>query len=379
LARLVREVVRPLGPTLLQTPAAKSDVAFLESFAAEMFAQRGTYGWSGSWLGDAYHVLLYAHLQPEIVFDETIATRGLDGFRVLVMADCDVITQSMAERIKAFQAKGGIIVGDDRIAPAIRPDIRLTPYQRTGRPDKDKAALQALAAELRRQLDGRYSRYVDSSNPEVIPYVRRHRQTDYVFLVNDRREFGQYVGQHGIVMENGLPSQAALAIHRSGGFVYDLLSGRQVAARQQSGHLAVDVDLGPCDGRLWMVSPKAIDRVGIQAPATIARGDRASCRIEVLDPEGRPLEAIVPLQVTIRDSESRLAELSGYYAAVNGTAEIPLDIAPNDPMGAWQIEVHELAAGHSAVRSFRVPGPAPWPPTSKPLPKELGNPVQPKG
>ena len=85
--------------------------------------------------------MLYAHLQPEIVFDETITSRGLDGFRVLVMADCDVITQSMAERIKAFQAKGGIVVGDDRLAPAIQPDIRLTPYQRTGHADKDKAAL----------------------------------------------------------------------------------------------------------------------------------------------------------------------------------------------------------------------------------------------
>jgi hypothetical protein len=379
LARLVREVIRPLGPTLLQTPAAKSDVAFLESFASEMFAQRGTYGWSGSWLGDAYHVLLYAHLQPEIVFDETIATRGLDGFRVLVMTDCDVITQSMAERIKAFQARGGIIVGDDRITPAIRPDIHLTPYQRTGRPDKDKAALQAIAAELRRQLDGRYSRYVDCSNPEVIPYLRRHRQTDYIFLVNDRREFGQYVGQHGIVMENGLPSQAVVAIHRPAGFVYDLLGGRQLAARQQSGRLLIDSNLGPCDGRLWMLSPKAIDGVRIQAPAMIARGNRASCRIEVLDPDGRPLEAVVPLQVTIRDSESRSADLSGYYAAVNGTAEIPLDIAQNDPLGVWQIEVRELASSRTAVRSFRVPGPSPWPPASKPLPKELGNSVQPKG
>jgi hypothetical protein len=83
--------------------------------------------------------------------------------------------------------------------------------------------------------------------------------------------------------------------------------------------------------------------------------------------------------VTIRDSESRSADLSGYYAALNGTAEIPLDIAPNDPMGTWQIEVRELASSRAAVRSFQVPGPHPWPPTSKPLPKELYNPVQPKG
>jgi hypothetical protein len=379
LARLIREVVRPLGPTLLQTPGAKSDVAFLESFASEMFAGRGTYGWGGSWLGDAYHVMLYAHLQPEIVFDETIVDRGLDGFRVLVMADCDVITQSMADRIKAFQAKGGIIVGDDRTSPAIKPDIRLKPYERLYRNDKDKAVLQAIAAELRRQLDEKYARCVDSSNPDVIPYLRRCSQTDYVFLVNDRREYGQYVGQHGIVMENGLPSRAVVTINRPDGVVYDLVNSRQVAARRENGRLVVDVDLGPCDGRLYMVAPLPIDRLHIQTPTTIARGARANCRIDVLDPKGRSVQAIVPLQVTIRDSESRLAEFSGYYAAVDGTTVIPLDIATNDPMGTWRIEVRELASGLTAVQSFRVPGPTPWPPTLRAVPKELSTPVQPKG
>ena len=91
------------------------------------------------------------------------------------------------------------------------------------------------------------------------------------------------------------------------------------------------------------------------------------------------MEAIVPLRVTIRDSESRTAEFSGSYAAVDGKTEIPLDIAPNDPMGIWQIEVRELASGRTAVRSFRVPGPDPWPPRFRPLPKELRNTAQPKG
>ncbi len=379
LTRLIHEVVEPLGPTLLQTPGVKGDVAFLESFAAEMFARRGTYGWGGSWMGDAYHVLLYAHLQPEIVFDETITQRGLDGFRVLVMADCDVITQSMLERIKAFQAKGGIVVGDDHTVPAITPDIRLASYARTGRDKEDKAALQAIAAALRGQLDSRYARSLDSSNPEVIPYLRRHRQTDYVFLVNDHREYGQYVGQHGLVMENGLPSQATVSIRRPKGFVYDLVNSRELAAREEKDHLLVDVDLGPCDGRLYMVSPTAIDRVRIQAPATIARGGRASCRIEVVDAEGKPLESIVPMKVSIRDSESRAAEFSGYYAAVDGKLEVPLDIAANDAIGYWQIEVRELASGRAATQGFQVPAPDPWPPARKPTSKAVANPVQPKG
>ena len=69
----------PLGPTLLSVPGAQSDVAFLESFASEMFAGARNL-WLGAGAGPATRTHAVARLQPEIVFDETIAERGLDGF-----------------------------------------------------------------------------------------------------------------------------------------------------------------------------------------------------------------------------------------------------------------------------------------------------------
>ncbi len=379
LARLIREVLHPLGPTLLELPAAKSDVAFLESFASEMFAGRGTYGWGGGWLGDAYHVMLYAHLQPEIVFDETIVERGLDGFRVLVMCDCDVITAKMLARIRAFQAAGGIIVGDDRLAPAVKPDIVLSPSKRTGRADQDKAALLALAADLRKKLDARYTRRVDSSDTEVIPHLRQAGGADYVFVVNDRREFGRYVGQHGLVMENGIPSSATLSIAREAGTVYDLVNRRELPVKKAGDRLELDLQVGPCDGGLYLFAASPIDRVALDVPQSVERGARAECRIAVVDAQGQPIEAVVPLEVTICDAETRRAEWSGYYAAVDGKLTIPLDIAANDPPGAWRIEVRELASGRTAVGDLRVAGPTPWPPERRPVPKAAANAVQPQG
>lgn len=379
LARLIRQVVRPLGPTLLQVPRAKSDVALLESFASEMFARRGTYGWSGKWSADAFLVSLYAHLQPEIVFDETIKEQGLDGYRVLIMPDCDVLTETVAAKVKQFQAAGGIVVGDQRLAPAIKPDIVLTAYERTGKAQEDKAALVALASELRSQLDARYRAYVDTNNPDVIPYFRRYRDTDYVFVVNDRREFGDYVGHHGRVMENGLPSSAMVAVRRPSGFVYDLVEHKAVATRQQKDHVLTDTALGPCDGRLYMITSRPIDRVAIQGPESIERGKSGKCRIGVLDAQGKPVDAVVPVEVTIRDSTGGTAEFSGYYGAVDGSVEVPLEIAPNDPIGIWQIEVRELASGRTGAHYVRVPGPTPWPPAGKPVSKDAANPVQPKG
>lgn len=377
LARLIRDVVRPLGPTLLQVPPVPSDVACLQSFASQMFAHRGTYGWGGGWSGDAYEVLLWAHLQPEIVYDETIATRGLDGFRVLVMPDCDVLTQTVAERIQQFQARGGLVVGDENTAPAIKPDLVLTGYKRTGRADQDKAALQALAADLRKQLDSRYTRAADCTNPDLIPYRRAAGDADYVFVVNDRREYGSYVGQHGLVMENGQPSAGTLTLARSGGYVYDLVDHVPVPARADGGQLRVDLELGPCDGRLYLASYQALGGVRVEVPDSVPQGGQAKCRVQVVDTDGKPFQAIVPLAIEIRDAAGRPAEGSGAYAAADGLLELTLDIAPNDVPGIWQITARELASNRVTRAHCRVPAPAAASPAAPPA--GAANPVQPKG
>lgn len=378
LKRLIDDVVEPLGPTLLSVPAVQSDVAFLESFSSEMFARRGTYGWCGGWAGDVYHALMYAKLQPQIVFDETILSRGLGGFRVLVMPDCDVLTKTAAEKINAFQKAGGLIVGDERTCPAVTPDVLLPVYARTGRADADKAALQQLAGELRKQLDSRYRRIVDTSSPEVIPYLRRYKNADYVFLINDRREYGDYVGHHGRVMENGLAEATGVKLARSGGYVYDLVRHCGISASQASGEVEFDLRLGPCDGALLMVSDRAIDQVKLAGPASVTRGSKATWVAEVVDEAGKPLSAIVPVQITVRDPAGRCAEFSGAYAAVDGRVDLTLDIAPNDAPGMWEIEAIDLASGRRTGAAMRVEGPKPWPPQPVDT-KGAANAVQPKG
>ncbi|MBM4079006.1 MAG: LamG domain-containing protein, partial [Planctomycetes bacterium] len=142
LRRLVKTVLEPLGPALMQVPDRKSDVAFLESFASQMFAKRGTWGWNGGWAGDVYLILMHAQLQPEILYDETVLKRGLDDFKALVMADCDVLIESVAKKVQAFQARGGLVIGDERLCPAIKPDILVQSFERPKKADEARALLQ---------------------------------------------------------------------------------------------------------------------------------------------------------------------------------------------------------------------------------------------
>jgi len=356
LQRLVNEVVRPLGPALMQVPDRPADVAYLESFASQMFAKRGTYGWNGGWGGDGYLILQYAGLQPEVVYDETVQRDGLDRFKVVVAFDCDVLPRSVVDKLKAFQAAGGIIVGDDHLCPAIQPDIVVPPIKRPKEADQAKAMLLASAAALRKELDPHYQRYYGSDNPEIVCRARQYKSSDYLFAVNDRREFGDYVGHHQLVQENGLPLDANLYLHRAAGHVYDLLNHREIKPDEANGVLKLPQSFGPCEGRVFLVTDQPIADVQVTVPEQAQPGAKLTIAAAVVDDAGQAVEAIVPLKVEILDPDGRAAEYSGYWAAVDGRLTIGTELAPNDARGLWRVRVTELASGVGRSGYVRVGG-----------------------
>ena len=354
LTELTRDVVRPLGPTLLQVPDRPTDVAMLESAASQIFAGRGSYGWSGSWEADMHLILQWAHLQPRILFDETIMRDGLDAYQVLVMPYCDVLTEGVVAKIKAFQKRGGIVVADEFLCPALLPDIVVPAARRTGKADQDKAALQAKAVVLRQELDPFYARHGDSPDADIVVRFRQYRDSDYLFALNDKREFGDYVGHHGRVMEKGLPLSSRIWVARKGGTVYDLVKHRAVPARSAAGGMQFDVSFGPGDGSVFLITPAPVASVKLTAPARVKRGSGVEVVVAVLDAKGTPLAAVVPVQLEVTDSKGQPAEFSGYYGAKDGQARIHLDIASNDPTGTWQIKAKELASGVSRQQTLKV-------------------------
>ena len=346
LQELIHHVVRPLGPSLLNIPDTPADVAILESFASQMFAGRGTFGWSRGWEADMHLVLQWGRFQPRIIYEQSILRDGLDNYRVLVLPGCDVLPAAVVKAIQEFQARGGLVVGDEFLCPAIRADIHVASYRRTGKAQEDKAALQWTAEKLRQELATRYPRQFDSSDPDLIVRTRRYGSTLYVFTINDRRTFGDYVGHHGLVMEKGLPLEGSVSVVTQGKNVYDLVGHHQVESQRTGDVLRWSVELGPGDGRVFMVTEQAIETVEVLVPQKVERGQQASLTIRVLDKNGSPVSAVIPVELEITDSQGQTAEPTGFYAARNGVLHISMDFAPNDAPGEWQIRIRELAAGH---------------------------------
>ncbi|NLO05821.1 MAG: LamG domain-containing protein [candidate division WS1 bacterium] len=353
LQRLVDSVVKPLGPTLRQVPARQSDVALLESFASEIFTRSGTYGWNGGWTGDMWLIALYAGLQPEVIFDETIEQEGLDDYKVLILPGAEVLTETLANAIQAFQDRGGIVVGDETLCPAITPDILVETHSRPREADEGRAINVEKGLALREQLDPHYARHADSSNPDVVPYVRSWGTTDYLFAVNDRREFGDYVGHHKLVMENGLPAEATLTMAR-GGRVYDLVNHREVETAQADGRITIARQFGPAEGLVYMVTERPIASIRLTAPQETTSGSRVTIAAEILDDAGERIDAVVPVRVDLLDPAGHAAEFSGWYGATGGGVEVNADLAINDMPGLWQIRVQELASGKTASAYLRV-------------------------
>jgi hypothetical protein len=354
LSELTRDVIRPLGPTLLQVPDRVARVGLLESFASQIFANRGTHGWSGTWEADMHLILQWAQLQPKILYEEQILLDGLDGLDVLVLPSCDVLTESVATAIAAFQSRGGILVADENLAPRLIPDILVESRRRGGRPDQDKAALQAKALELRAQLDPYFERYGESDNSEVVVRFRQAGTSDYLFALNDHRTYGDYVGHHGRVMEKGLPSAAQFTVRRAHGAVYDLVTNKGVDTQLTDDGISFGSSFGPGDGAVFLIIDEPIEGVILEAPSSARRGESLTMLVRIKDVTGRNVDAVVPVEVEVFDARGKRAEFSGYYGAADGLLEIEIDLATNDEVGEWTLSVRELASGQIATRALTV-------------------------
>jgi hypothetical protein len=310
-----------------------------------MYASRGSWGGGWGWEADVHLILQWAGLQPRILYEEGVVRDGLDAYRVLVLPNCDVLPQAVYERIRAFQRRGGLLIADSNLTPALMPDILLPPYHRTKQPRDDKQALQKLAADLWAQLAPVYRRYGESSDPDVVVRCRRYGTADYLFAINDKRTFGDYVGQHGLVMEKGVADSATLRVARPGAAVYDLRAHKAVAARPTADGVEWEAALGPGDGGLFLLLDRPLQEIRLTAPAAAAVGGRAEVVAEFADAGGTAVAAVLPVQIEILDPLGRSADGSGFHAAKDGRLALTLEFAPNDLAGAWRIRVTDLASG----------------------------------
>lgn len=377
---------QPMGPMLLKLGREEPDVAVLESFTSAVMGMPHGSGW----MSPAVTFLQRARLDPKVVYEEKILRDGFGGIKVLYAPDCYFLTQRVIDRIREFQKAGGILIADKSLNPQLSADVCLRSISFTPPPEIDQAefmtddmgeaakakaktlagkkAMQDLAETLRAKLVGRYAGRSDSSSPEIVTYNRRWKDVDYLFAVNDRRTFGDYFGQWGRTMEKGLPMAGFVTMRdsaRSVKAVYELSRREKVPFTREGDSVKVPVSYDTCDGRLFAFLHQEIASVDLSCRR---EGDRIAVTMRVLDAGGRPVHALLPVEVRVHSSDGVEIDGAGYLVAEDGVARISVLTNRDDPKGGYRVTCRDLLTGNTRnVTVGGQPGMAP-PPAAKAVP-----------
>lgn len=376
LSGLLKDIVRPLGPMLKRLGRAPQPVAVLESFTTAVFGGPASYGWSAP----AVTFLQRARLDPRVVYEETILRDGLADAKVLYLPQCLFLTPAVLDKIAAFRRNGGLVIADGQCLSALKSDLMVPVVSFDPVPEADlaadidalearregdartraatmraKAKMIAQAADLRQKLAGRYSPAVDSSSPEIVTYARSDGRADYVFAINDNRTFGDYFGPWGLTMEKGLPTAGWISMAEGGEpvrAVYELSKGGKVAFKREPGRIIVPVEFQTNDGRLFAFLKDEIERVDVAVSVT--DGKRVRVRMAVVDRSGRPVRALLPVDIRLYDAQCREVDGSGPAAATDGVCEVDILTNVDDAKGAYRLVCKDRASGLSKEVEVRM-------------------------
>jgi len=367
--KMLTEVVAPLGPTLKRLPREESPVAVLESFTSCVFAGHATWGWNAPDLT----FFQRSRLDPRVIYEETIMRDGFGNAKVLYAPQCDYLPAPVIAKIKEFQVNGGILVGDELLCKALKADV-LVPLNKVSRPAldsteevekmakvwvntkaqdftraaKEKSIADSLA--LREALAGKYAPKADSSSPELFTFARNWEGVDYLFVLNDHRTFGDYVGQWGMTMEKGLPFEGSASLADPNGeiqAVYELSRGGKVAFGRTPDGKRVEVPLKyeTNDGRFLLFLKSAIKSLDVQAPKEVKRGEKVRVKLTVLDETGKPVRALLPVEIRLFDAKGTEIDGGGFACAENGVCELEFQTNLNDAEGNYRIYCRDRASG----------------------------------
>ena len=357
LAQLCEEVVRPLGPVLKRVPERPAEVAILHSLAAGFYAPKHfPMGWSKGWVADLHLALQWGHFQPAIIFDEHLNNEcNTKELKVLFVPGLEVVTEKVLDKLNQLRRRGVIIVGDEFTTPALLVDLRIKSIQRrTNDPVQTKNELQKLGRELAAVLDKYAPRRAVASNQDLVLRQRGCDQADYLFAVNDKRTFGDYIGQWRLVQENGLPNSGTITLRHSAAAAYDLVAHKEICLKNGKTSCSLDVELAPGDGKVILLLDRKIERLALKVPTCVKAKESFDIDCSVLDGKGNPIKAYIPLALELKAADGTILPGTGYYAAVNGRCTVKEVMASNVPAGKVTVSLRCLASGKTASATLNA-------------------------
>ena len=350
--KVLTTVVKPLLPTVKKLGEEPSKFAILHSFASTILAGRGSWG-SGGWI-DEFSLLMYrAGYNPKVVYEETIAKDTLNGIKVLALPHCDVLTTSIVKHIKEFQKNGGIVIGDANLCPAIIPQVLITELGATSDANKREVRIKKAVQQLKKSLKPYIKLDSFTSSIDLIRFERTWNNTKYYFVINDKREFGSYVGPWKAVKDKGAANTGKLIIRKKVGAVYELSRGKKVNFTTNKNLTEIPLSFDTNDGRIYLALDKEIAKISLELPQSVTNGSNFTIKAKILDANNQPIKAALPIEFSLVDSNGKTLDKGPYGCATDGVFTYTT-ICPKNAVGQFTFKLSCRASGLTAQGNIKI-------------------------
>ena len=186
---------------------------------------------------------------------------------------------------------------------------------------------------------------------DIITRVRTYKNADYLFVLNDKRDYGDYLGPWKLTMEKGLPNSGIVTLDRKAAAVYDLVAHKPVNFKVVNGKTIIPQVFDTNDGRLLMVMDETIGKVKCSVKQTGRACSRVVLSASVLGGKGKPVKALVPIEISVYAPDGNRLDGSGAACAVDGSIQFEFTTTPM--AGTWKVVVTELASGKKGEATFK--------------------------
>jgi hypothetical protein len=371
----------------------KRHVAVLSSQSSRIYSDSPVYmsTYYDAYQAYEFYILLnMIHIPADIVFDETIINYGLDDYDVLVLPKCDTLLKSIYDKVIAFQKRGGLVIADQYLRAPVPNVIKIdfdfthrakvsadalmgekvfggggdTLESRTQQMKQvegvtaldDQRLMEDYAAKLQKELGDRIHKDIDCNSPTALLNILEKNDEKYLFVINDKRAYGERLGQYKAMLEKVVPQTVTITVNNACGrelYFYDMPAHRQITAERNGQNYVFDINLPAPGGTIVAILTQKPEKIDVIVQNKLHFGSNP---IDVLvrDTAGNLLRGVQPLQVTILDPTGAASEFTDYYASIDGRLTIPFVSAKNDAEGKWTVKVQELMSGLTASGSFEL-------------------------
>ncbi|MGB9677496.1 MAG: LamG-like jellyroll fold domain-containing protein, partial [Candidatus Ratteibacteria bacterium] len=329
----------PFGKLFRKWENYPRKVAVLNSFASWIYSdvRWPSYGY----LGDA---LLSSGIPFDILWDEDFTNNPdiLNKYDIFIMPQIYTITEETYEAIKKFVEKKGIVIVDD-VFKIKGIEKNLYVFQ------KDET--EKIKSFIRENV----KLPVKIVGDDILMNILSFKTGNYIFLINDKRVFGRYLGRWQKIKEKGVDNEVTLIINKNWGqFLYDLNSKKVIFGKENGNVIEYEISLKGAEGKILYVSNKRFKDMKIFVEKEkINKGEVQKLNV-LLNGEKGFMEGGIPVLVEILEPDNRVFDISDFYICEDGKLELSFYLPINSKEGEWKVKVKEFFTDKEKLISFFV-------------------------